>query len=200
MTGRLVARVNRHFAQRAYAAASRSVGQIGAGIAAGPGGLRPSLVLAQVLSLLVLATPLCVIGAGLWLILANHPSAMGYVYGLPLVGLGWALLPRRGRVPKGALGRADAPASFALIDRIGDAIGAPRVDYLVPSPEINAYAMDVRRLGRPRVRVLGLGLPLWQAIDDAGRVALIGHELGHFVNGDPGRAALPALALDTLGR
>ncbi|WP_328822533.1 M48 family metalloprotease [Micromonospora rubida] len=58
---------------------------------------------------------------------------------------------------------------------------------------LNAYATAV---GPRRRRVLCLGLPLWGSLPAQERVALLGHELGHFVNGDPRRSLLtPAFTM-----
>jgi heat shock protein HtpX len=48
--------------------------------------------------------------------------------------------------------------------------------------------------------VLSIGLPLWAALGPAGRMALIGHELGHLINNDPRRRLLGQLALTTFLR
>ncbi|WP_412540525.1 M48 family metallopeptidase [Longispora sp. K20-0274] len=53
--------------------------------------------------------------------------------------------------------------------------------------------------GLRRRRVLCLGLPLWAALPPQQRVALLGHELGHFVNGDPRTGLLTFPALTTFG-
>jgi heat shock protein HtpX len=45
-----------------------------------------------------------------------------------------------------------------------------------------------------------LGLPLWGALPPQQRVALLGHELGHLVNGDPRRGLLVQPAYRTLGQ
>lgn len=47
--------------------------------------------------------------------------------------------------------------------------------------------------------MLCLGLPLWGSLTAQERVALLGHELGHFVNGDPRRMLLTQPAFTMLG-
>ena len=89
--------------------------------------------------------------------------------------------------------RADAPALYRVLDEAADALGAPRVELVLLDDEYNAWCA---RSGLRRRVMIGIGLPLWGALTPAGRQALLGHELGHLVNGDPGRGALtqPALA------
>jgi Zn-dependent protease with chaperone function len=49
-----------------------------------------------------------------------------------------------------------------------------------------------------RRRYLRIGLPLWYALSGPQRVALLGHELAHFVDGDPRRGLLTAASDVTL--
>ena len=63
--------------------------------------------------------------------------------------------------------------------------------------DLNAFTTTV---GLRRERVLCLGLPLWATLDPQERVALLVHELGHFVNGDVRRGPLTQIAETTLGR
>jgi heat shock protein HtpX len=85
---------------------------------------------------------------------------------------------------------AEHPATRALVIRIAALVGSPVPDRVGVMSEINAYA-TVRR-GR---RVLGYGAPLWLAEGREGRLATLGHELGHFAHGDilAGRYAGTAL-------
>lgn len=48
--------------------------------------------------------------------------------------------------------------------------------------------------------MLRIGVPLWAALTRQQRVALLGHELGHFVNGDVRRGPLTSLAFSTFAR
>lgn len=109
-----------------------------------------------------------------------------------------ALRPRFGRVDPHleVLSRDRAPALFGLVDEVAAAVGAPAPHIVAVSADFNAYATAV---GLRRRRVLCLGLPLWGALNPQERVALLGHELGHFVNGDVRRGLPTQPALTTLG-
>jgi Zn-dependent protease with chaperone function len=63
--------------------------------------------------------------------------------------------------------------------------------------DLNAFTTTV---GLRRTRVLCIGLPLWATLEPQERVALLGHELGHFVNGDVRRGPLTHVAETTLSR
>jgi len=98
------------------------------------------------------------------------------ILGLLVVGV----VPVRRRQPRpNGWVRSDAPALFALLDAVGAAIGSRAPDRVVVDAEIQAA------VGRLRGEiVLTIGLPLWLLLDDDGRVAVLGHELGHLVNDD----------------
>jgi heat shock protein HtpX len=120
-----------------------------------------------------------------------------FVGGL-LILIAIALRPRFGSLDKRAyqVSRADAPELFRLIDEVAAAIGAKPPHVVLARPGMTAFA---DAYGLRRRRVLGLGMPLWMALSPQQRVALLGHELGHFVNGDVARKPLNVMAFTTLG-
>lgn len=98
-----------------------------------------------------------------------------------------ALRPRLGRVPRdqNVLDRASAPALYGLADRVAAELGAAPVAVIRVTDEFNAsYGL----VGLRRRPVLELGLPFWEVLDDRQRIALLGHEFGHHVNGDHRRS------------
>lgn len=79
-----------------------------------------------------------------------------------------------------------APRLQAEIERIRQAVGAPRLAGIVLDAELNAAAAYVPRIaglagGR---QYLVLGLPLMQLLDRDELAAVIAHEFGHFHGGD----------------
>jgi heat shock protein HtpX len=150
-----------------------------------------------VVSAMLLAGAGILIGLGLVLV-ARFPSPV-FILGVLLVLVGVELRPRVPRMRLGyvELQRADAPGLFHIVDRAASAIGSRPIDSLGIDPSYNAMC---GRSGLRRRRVLELGLPLWAALSGDGRLALLGHELGHLVNGDPGQALLTQPAMATFGR
>lgn len=151
-------------------------------------------------SALLLTGIATIAGLGLWLVLVDFFSILT-VLGLALLGVAWLLRPRVGRLGRltedaRVIEPAAAPELFRLIGRVAEAVGAPKPDILLFDAGLNAYTTTV---GLRRRRVLGIGLPLWVTLDPQERVALLGHELGHFVNGDVRRSLLTQVAGTTLG-
>lgn len=149
-------------------------------------------------SLVLLAGVVALAVTGVWLIVAFRFPNPSIVLGVALLGLAVALRPRFGRLDPDleVLDRAGAPELFALVDEVATAVGAPVPDVIGVDGDLNAYA---GRIGVRRRAVLCLGLPYWGSLTPPERVALLGHELGHFVNGDPRRALLTQPAFATLG-
>jgi heat shock protein HtpX len=90
--------------------------------------------------------------------------------------------------------RQELPGLWSVIDEAQVALGAPRVDTLIITNEFNA---SCARSGIRRRVVLTIGLPLWGVLSADARQALLGHELGHLVNGDPTTAFATQPALNT---
>ncbi len=142
---------------------------------------RPSVATVAVWGLagLVHLTTVATLVLGAWLTLIA-PSLVLRVPGLVIVLFGLFLVPWPRSVRKlGAHTRVDLPELFALLDRVAEHNGGP-VPHLVGfDPDYNASTFA---LGRRRVLVLGA--PLWVAAPPHARLALLGHELGHFAHRD----------------
>ncbi|RIV37948.1 peptidase M48 [Micromonospora radicis] len=162
--------------------------------ASGAGPERALITTASVLLLLGVAT---IAATGLWLTLRSFPS-LTLLPGLVLLGFAFVLRPRFGRLDPDleVLSRHQAPELFALVDEVATALGTPTPQVIGVDGSLNAYAGQV---GLRQRRVLCLGLPYWGSLGPQERVALLSHELGHFVNGDPRRMLLTQPAFRTLG-
>ncbi|WP_448318424.1 M48 family metalloprotease, partial [Streptomyces sp. CO7] len=139
-------------------------------------------LLAQAISVLVHAVTVTLVVAGLWCLVAGWGTGL-VVLGAAALLVAVALRPRFGSPPEDVplLDRADAPELFALVDEVAEVVGTRGVDLIAVDAEFNAsvYAYGVR--GH---RVLTIGLPMWEVLTPQQRIALLGHELGHYANGD----------------
>ncbi|MDN3024472.1 M48 family metallopeptidase [Streptomyces sp. S.PB5] len=138
-------------------------------------------VLAYTVALLVHGVTLALFAGGLWFVIGGW-GGFGMVAGLFLLGVAVTLRPRLNRLPAGAhtVSRTAAPELYALVDEVAVALGTRGVDVIVLDGQPNA---SVTHLGVRR-RVLTLGLPLWEVLSPQERIALLGHEFGHFTHGD----------------
>lgn len=141
-----------------------------------------SALLAFALALAVHGVTAALLLGGLWCLTDGWGSA-AMVPGAVLLLFGWALWPRAFRLPGTApvLLREDAPELYALVDDVARVVGTRGVDQVVVTTEVNAGVTARGVRGR---RLLVLGLPLWEILTPRERVALLGHELGHYSNGD----------------
>jgi len=161
---------------------------------AGSTGAAVLLVSSWVLYIIIAA--LFLLGA--WLCSLSFPG-LGLLPGLIIIGVAVELRPRFGRVPKyaTAVTTAEAPALHALVAQVAAAVGAQAPAIYVEEDVFNASADTY---GLRRRQTLVLGLPLWNALSGQQRVALLGHEMGHFVNGDPRRSLVVQPAFTALHR
>ncbi len=113
-------------------------------------------IAATLISLAVIAVPPVFVAAGVAMVVAFWPGVIGIVLGAILIAAGGYLLPRRARLSEDAKTRKDMPATFEMLDAISSAIDAPKIHALILTPEINAFATEIR--GKP---VLGFGGLLW---------------------------------------
>ena len=166
-----------------------------------PGTTTAARLTTMAAAVLLLAGVLAVAVLGVWLVVVDFFS-VSTVLGVVLLGVAYFLRPRLGRLSalvedRARLEPAQAPQLFALVERVAVAVGAPTPQVLILGYDLNAFTTTV---GLRRTRVLSLGLPLWATLAPQERVALLGHELGHFVNGDVRRGPLTLVAETTLAR
>jgi Zn-dependent protease with chaperone function len=89
-----------------------------------------------------------------------------------------------------------APHLFRLVRQVADAVGAPMPHVIGLNSDFNAMAGT---MGLTRRRILVLGLPLLAVLRPQERVALLGHEVGHFINRDSRRSFSTKPALTAFG-
>ncbi|ROQ66548.1 Zn-dependent protease with chaperone function [Streptomyces sp. 840.1] len=153
-------------------------------------------VLAMALALAVHGFTAALLVGGVLLMVLGWGSALP-VLGALCLFIGWLLRPRFPRLPEDeqVLYRADAPELFALIDEVARTVGTTGVHAVVVDAEANA---TVSTYGLRRRRVLTIGLGLWEVLDTGQRIALLGHELGHYANGDTRQGVVLGNALQSL--
>ena len=168
---------------------------LGTGLRASSARRSAGMVLA---TLVHLVTVLLVVVAG-WIWTTSAFPVAKAIATVLLVTVAWEVRPRFGRLPTGdnVLTRAAAPSSFAVLDEVARATGSRTPEVLVVSADFNA---SVGRVGLRGRRVMTIGLPLWVALGDQQRLAALGHECGHEVNGDLRSTLLVGTAIESLHR
>ena len=151
---------------------------------------------AHVLAIVIVSTPYLLAMAGIIFLLMGFALWPRVIFGALLLAMAAYLRPMRRPIPQKVLAPDDAPALFALLDRLAQQMGAPRPDVVQVTDEYNAFADH----DPPGPRILGIGAPLWLALDADERLAILAHEIAHFANDDPARGKLTGAALSTLAR
>jgi heat shock protein HtpX len=104
--------------------------------------------------------------------------------------------PKPGKVPTEDLAsEKEFPALHALVNEVAHELGGQPIRNIVVNEDFNA-AYGV--FGWRRVPVLWIGLPLWMALRPQERLALLGHEVAHGINGDGTRSFVVWSALSAL--
>jgi len=155
-----------------------------------------SSLLAFAIALAVHGVTLALVLGGVWLLVRGW-GGVGMVPGLLLLAVAWPLRPRGVRLPEAdpVLHRDDAPELYALVDEVAGVVGTRGVDEVRVDAKVNASVMARGVRGR---RLLTLGLPLWEILTPQQRIALLGHELAHFSNGDTRQGLVVSTAYRSL--
>ena len=163
----------------------------------GPPRRTRSGTLLVVLALALYSLDLAFVVLGVWLLIAGF--FVWKLGGLLLVLIGLELRPRiskRTDDPLGTIAADAAPELFRLVNEVSAEARGPRIDSIIVTDEFNAGCRCVGLRRRPE---LIIGLPLWASLDPQTRVALLGHEVGHLVNGDPQHGLLIQPVFTTFG-
>lgn len=165
-----------------------------------PAGLRPrrdgAAWLAIALAIPVHLLCLALVGGAAWLVFAVR-SPVAYVGAAILLGAAFLGRPRLEHPAADGihLRRADAPALFGVCDRVSAKTGAPAVAVITVVEDFNAYS---GRVGLRRRANVTIGARWCAAVGHDSRLATLGHEFGHFSNGDWTHQVLVSSALTTL--
>jgi Zn-dependent protease with chaperone function len=132
---------------------------------------------------------------GLALAIRSWPNLLAVAIGLLCLGIAFLLRPRFGTPPELFAPREEFPAIYKLVDDVAAELKAVEVDRVVFDDSFNAsFAV----LGLRRRRVVTIGVPLFLLLDPQERVAIIGHEIAHSVNGDSSRGLFVGSAISSL--
>lgn len=191
--GFLRSRVNRWYARQAEALFQ----QVSGTTVQRPGWGLARLV-SYALAMVVHLSCVALLGAGVWLMVAM-PNVITVLLAIFALLLSYELRPRPGsfRKLRNVRHRADAPVLFGLLDQVAAGAGAKPAHGVVADGSWNASYSSV---GWRRRRVVTLGLPLWDALSADQKVALLGHEFAHGVNGDARYGVIVGTSLATLDR
>jgi heat shock protein HtpX len=178
--------------RRAFAMNQRLLRELRGGLPDKPSLTRAGVILAAASALLLIFDIALLVGGTFLLVTGTWPLRLLAVI---MILTGYECRLRFPKIERHSeVSRDEAPNLWAAVDQARAALGAPAIDRLVISSEYNAWCGHT---GFRRRTVLGLGLPLWGALSPAGRQALLGHELGHLVNGDPATSFATQPALTT---
>ncbi|MEO3945854.1 M48 family metallopeptidase [Gorillibacterium sp. CAU 1737] len=133
--------------------------------------------------------------AGLYVLYTTRLSLVPAVLGSLLLLLAWMTRPRFHRMKDTPLSREEFPVTYQVVDEIAASLNARSVSGIVPWA---AYNAAFGQYGPRRKSYLFLGIPLLSVLNKQEWVALLSHEIGHGMNGDPNRGLFFNSAINTL--
>jgi Zn-dependent protease with chaperone function len=162
--------------------------------------LRPRWTIAKALAFSIAASvhllSLALLVLGVFLIPTGLPQIGPTLLGIGACGFAWLLRPKPGKEPaEDVVSQERFPALHAFVNNVARELGGKPISAIVVNETFNA-AYGV--VGWRRIPVLWIGLPLWMALGPQERVALLGHEVAHGVNGDGTRGFVIGSALRAL--
>jgi heat shock protein HtpX len=163
--------------------------------------LRPgfsfSRLAAYVLAAAVHLVSLFFLVSSIYFIAQWQESIWFAVLGLFLLALSWVTRPRFGKLDKSEqiVPREELSELYHVVDKLCETAGVRPIDGIIIDQEFNA---SVRTVGVRGKRILTIGLPLFTILPKDERMALLGHEIGHFANNDVARSIFVGGAIGTL--
>jgi Zn-dependent protease with chaperone function len=132
--------------------------------------------------------------AGVWF-LSLGITAFTVPFAVIMFWLAFELRPRLEKRPPDLIEPSAFPHLFRFVRDVASRTGTDDMSGVEVTGEFNAA---VRRVGLRRRTYLEIGLPLIAVLRPQERVALLAHEFGHLVTGDPLRGEWIATAVNTL--
>jgi heat shock protein HtpX len=157
-------------------------------------------MLAYLLAVLVYLLTFGIGVAGGVLLVRDWPGLLSTLIGIIAVLVTVGMLSTRHRFSvkgkvKGEISPAQFPTLYQTVNKVAAFLGTSKVDKIILNARFNA---SVAQFGWRGKKVLWLGLPLFCILTTEEKIALLGHELGHCVNGDPNRSLVVGTALNYL--
>lgn len=154
-----------------------------------------SVCIAYLIAGMIHLTSFLIVACGVWLAIIGWGNFFFMIASLVCLIVAWVSRPRIGKMKQDIMKREDFPTLYRIVDEIGEKLGAKKIDGIVVDFNYNAAYGSY---GLARKNYLFLGLPLISTLKPEELVALIGHELGHGINGDSTRSFFVGTAITTL--
>lgn len=154
-----------------------------------------SLGIAYLLAGIIHAITIACLVGGVFLIWFGWLNFWMITGGLLLIAIAFVTRPRIPKLPDDLIPRSELPELYNLIDKVCAQLGHRPIKGLRINHDFNAsYAVA----GWGQHSVITIGLPLFSVLRPNEKVALLGHEIGHGVNGDISRGMFIGSAINSL--
>ncbi|AJD92849.1 hypothetical protein JMA_35320 [Jeotgalibacillus malaysiensis] len=153
--------------------------------------------MAYVVATLIHITSLLLLVTAVYCLTIVNESGAAIFAGVILLAIAWLARPRVQKLEKDekVYTANELPELFELMNQVRLALGSPKIDGVVINGDYNA---SIGYFGWRNRVILRIGSSLWSVLDHEERIALLGHEIGHLVNGDLNRSGYIGTALFTI--
>jgi Zn-dependent protease with chaperone function len=146
-------------------------------------------------SLLIIVLNLLLLISGFYLLFFLEHFYIKFI-GLLCLGLFYLSKPRRIKMnSEKFVSKINFPELYKTVNLICTKLKTSDIQGIIIDESFNA---SITEYGLKKKKVLFIGFPLWSILNNDERLALIGHEISHCVNGDPARSKLVSIAINIL--
>lgn len=152
-------------------------------------------VIVYSISILVILLNVVLLISGFYLLFLKEEYYIKFI-GLLCLGIFYLSKPRKVKMNKEKfISKAEFPELYKTVNLICKKLNTSEIEGIILDESFNA---SITEYGLTKKKVLFIGFPLWSILNNDEKLALIGHEISHCVNGDPLRSKLVSTAMNIL--
>lgn len=153
-------------------------------------------LVAYLISVIIILVNLSLLGFGIYFLFVHWGGISNYLLAFVLLALFWLSKPKlRKNISDNFINKSKFPELYNLVNTVCDELKTSHVSGIILNEEFNA---SITEYGFSKKKVLTIGVPLWNVLDEDEKLYLLGHEIGHCVNGDPARGIVLYTAIKIL--
>lgn len=153
-------------------------------------------VFAYLISIGIILANLSLLVLGIYFLFIHWGGISNYLLSFILLALFWLSKPKlRKNISDKFINKSEFPELYNLVNAVCDELKTSHVESIILDQEFNA---SITEYGFSKKKVLTIGIPLWNVLNEDEKLDLLGHEIGHCINGDPARRIVISTAIEIL--
>ncbi|MEK7433613.1 MAG: M48 family metallopeptidase [Cyanobacteriota bacterium] len=153
-------------------------------------------IIAYIASFFIIILNFSFLIIGIYLLFLNWGGISNYLLSFVFLAIFWLSKPSLRKIPKDDfLSKDNFPELYNLVNQVCNELKTTNVEGIILNEDFNA---SISEYGFSRKKVLRIGLPLWNVLNEEEKLDLLGHEISHCTNKDPSRRIVIGTAIDIL--